>query len=76
MFVFRQDEFKESKVAIEKLSKLGLHTIGKNHSKLSCTKIYRMIFFKYLALNYSETTPFIKKYKVIHNFEWYFFRKQ
>ena len=30
MFVFRQDEFKESKIAIEKLSKLGLHTIGKN----------------------------------------------
>ena len=31
MFVFRQDEFKESKIAIEKLSKLGLHTIVTCH---------------------------------------------
>ena len=40
MFVFRQDEFKESKIAIEKLSKLGLHTIGKPHSKLSSKQIF------------------------------------
>ena len=33
MFVFRQDEFKESKNAIDRLSKLGLQPIGKNHSK-------------------------------------------
>ena len=28
MFVFRQDEFKESKVALERLHKLGLQRIG------------------------------------------------
>ena len=34
MFVFRQDEFKESKPALERISKLGLQPIGNHHSKV------------------------------------------
>ena len=33
MFVFRQDEFKDSKNAIDRLSKLGLQPIGKYSPK-------------------------------------------
>ena len=56
MFVFRQDEFKDSKNAIDRLSKLGLQPIGKYFSK-SFAKI-RQFFIEQTGIFYNTDISF------------------